>query len=346
MPSSKRRKTSEGSTENEVDKECNDLSAPERKEDERREDVFFPELSYLPEKANSFGITTQNINGESDNLVPIARYFPTLRSFVSVRTPPNPMVRIRLNLPNLVVPPRLLQPEENAMRDLRILLKYLGFDVVDRVTLAFFTIGSELNVDKAARSFVNSHRFLNTAECKSPNREILQNMENCGFIEGFAWHRDGTFGPLIQFEKWDIHIHTATYIAREIYCYVLSMVDLSLLRNCLNVVVNCRNVSWKVFAPFELAKLRKLMSNSSPLKRGGKYLLDSSFYGQLAYKICNPLVVDTWKLTYLLSAEECQLKYPHLILPESITGLSDNKLVMHLSADEQLKIRFFITSSD
>jgi len=342
MPSSKRRKTSEVSTKEVVSKEYDALSEPEIKDDKRREDVFFPELSNAPENVNSFGIATQNINVESDILV--VRYPPTLRTFVSVRTP-NPMVRIKLNLPNLAIPPRLLQPEENALTDLRILLKNIGFDVVDRATLAFFAIGSELDIPKAARRFVNIHRFLITVECKSPSREILESMQNSKLIEGFVRHQDGTFGTDVHVEKWDPHILTAPYIAREMFCYIFSMVDLSLIRNGMKSVINARNVSWRVFQPLEMAKLGKICINL-PLTLRGRYMIDAGVYGRLAHKVCKPLLVVAGKVTVLLSEEEFRVGYPHLVLPESITGLSDNKLIKHLSVEEQFKMKLLLESSN
>ena len=62
----KRRKTSDVSTKGDVYKEYSILSAPERKEDERREDVFFPEFSQVPVQENNSDIVRQNINGDGD----------------------------------------------------------------------------------------------------------------------------------------------------------------------------------------------------------------------------------------------------------------------------------------
>merc|ERR1719233_1635792 len=116
------------------------------------------------------------------------------------------------------------------MIHLRVLLSDMGFEVFDRATLAFFTIGSELDVRKAAWRFFNLYKLTKTAEFKSPNREILKSMEAEGFIEGFAFHKDGMSGPLFNGEKWCKHNDAVRYIAREIMCYISSMMNLELLR--------------------------------------------------------------------------------------------------------------------
>ena len=199
MPNSKRRKTSDTSPQQDVNNKRNDLSVFEEKDDERREDVFFPLFRQVPVEAKHSDIVGQNTNVDSDIVAPLVRYLPTFDSFVSVRTP-SP-VRTRLNLPNLVVPARLLQPEEDSIMNLRVLLKSIGFDVVDRATLAFFAIGLELDFREAAKRFVNLHNLSKTVEFYSPRREVLQSMENDGLVEGFARHRNGTFGPLVHIEK-------------------------------------------------------------------------------------------------------------------------------------------------
>ena len=170
MTNSKRRKirhiASEGYNEGK------DVSDPERKEDLRREDVFFPELSQVAVPASTPDTFLQNSNGNRDIFPPTVSYLHAFRSFVSLRTS-NPTVRIRLNLPNLVIPPRLVEPEESVITELRVLLKDIGFDVVDRATLSFSAIGSELDLQKAAKCFVNFYKLSKTTEFKTPSREIL-----------------------------------------------------------------------------------------------------------------------------------------------------------------------------
>lgn len=331
----KRRKTSHTSSQQDVNNKRNDLSLLEEKDDERREDVFFPVLSQVPVQADG-----QNTNICSDIIAPLARYIPTLDSFVSVRTS-NP-VRTKLNLPNLIIPARLQQREEDSIINLRVLLKNIGFDVVHRATLAFFAIGSQLDIRKAAKHFVNLHNLSKTVEFKCPRREVLQSMENYGLVEGFARHRDGTFGPLVHGAKYNLQSHQAAYIAREALCYILSMVDLSLIRNGLTSVTNARNLSWRVFAPFEVIKYRKIMTSCCPIRFQARFIIDPGMYGMLAHRVSKKLLHrDSAKVTCLLSADEVRLGYPHIVLPESITGLSSNKLIKHLSVDEQLKMSFF-----
>jgi len=237
-------KTSIVTSEEKLCKECSDREVAEKKdEDPRKEEVFLSEFTQAT-MGTSFEIpnriqVTQNSSNHNKNVQPVAEYLPAFRSFVSVISKSG--LRIRLNLLNLVVPQRLLQPTEDAMMHLRVLLSDMGFEVFDRATLAFFTIGSELDVRKAAWRFFNLYKLTKTAEFKSPNREILKSMEAEGFIEGFAFHKDGTYGVLLRAEKFCIHNHAVMYIAREFICYILSFVNLGLLRAGFIEVGNARN---------------------------------------------------------------------------------------------------------
>jgi len=129
------------------------------------------------------------------------------------------------------------------MRNLQALLHYNNFIVLDRATLAFFAIGAECDVRAAAQCFVNFHHTANTVEFKSPNQDQMEAMEADVLIEGFAWHKDGTFGPLINIQKWNVLNHTAAYIVRECVCYIFNMVDLTRLRGGTTAIFNLRNLT-------------------------------------------------------------------------------------------------------
>lgn len=330
------RKTSDAPIGGGVRKESCDQISAESKEDDRREVVFFPEFCEAPVQID----TSEKSFGE--NVAPLAAYFPEFRSFVWANIP-NSCVRVRLNLPKLVIPRRLLKPDEDAMRDLRILLSDMGFEVLDRATLAFFAIGSEHDYQKAALRFLKFHKLANTAEFKSPSREILQLIDNYGLIEGFALHMDGTFGGLIHVQEYKHLVHNAMYIVRELLCYICSMVDLSLLRRGYTSVVNARNFHWKAFAPFENAKTLNLIKGCMPLKAGRKYVIDPGYYARLAHNTCKPIIPEEYlKVTFLLTADKVRLEHPHLVLPKSITGLTGNKFIKHLSVVEQVGFTFFL----
>jgi len=153
----------------------------------------------------------------------------------------NAGLHVRLNLPKLVIPEQLPQTEEIAIRNLHALLRYNNFVVLHWPTLAFFVLGAELNVRAAGQFFVNFHNLSKPEEFKSPNRERMEAIEADGLIEGFSWHKDGTFGPLINLRKWNVRNHTAAYVVREALRYIFNMVDLTHLRGGLTTVCNMRN---------------------------------------------------------------------------------------------------------
>jgi hypothetical protein len=170
----------------------------------------------------------------------VPQIIPVFPPFVTNSLQPTGQ-RIRLNLPKLVIPTVLPWKEEVAMRNLQGLLQYNNFIVVDRATLAFFAIGTGCDIRAAAQCFVNFHNFANTVKYKSPNRSQMEAMEVDGLIEGFARHEDGTFGPLINLQQWNVVNHTAAYIVKEFLCYIYNMVDLPRLRSGIVAVFNARN---------------------------------------------------------------------------------------------------------
>jgi len=182
----------------------------------------------------------QNLNDVAQCEPPIAHVHPSFPSFLKSSLQ-NPGLHVKLNLPKLVIPEQLAQTEEIAIRNLYALLRYNNFIVLHRPTLAFFALGAELDVRAAAQYFVNFDNLRKTEEFKSPNRERMEAIEVDGLIEGFAWHKDGTFGPLINLQKWNVRNHTAAYVVREALCYIFNMVDLAHLRRGLTAVCNVQN---------------------------------------------------------------------------------------------------------
>jgi len=347
MSVSKRRKTGNASLREAKHWESYDRKSAVITEEEKTEKVFFPEFGWASEhvvKSEFLNRTcfTENIKVIGGNVAPTAGYLPAFRSFVCPSIP-NSCVRIRLNLPNLVVPEKLLAPDENAMRNLSILLLDMGFEVVDRATLVFFAIGSEHDFRKAAQRFLKFREVVNRSEFKSPSREVVELMDIDGIIEGFARHRDGTFGVLCHGKKYNPGNHPAIYIFREILCYILSMIDLSLLRKGFISVFNARNMTWKAFAPFEIAKLFHMHNECLPLKMRRRYLIDPGKYYRLARQVCKPLIPREFSNTiFCLTSDEARHNHPHLVLPESITGLTQSKFIKYLSVHEQLDFKFFL----
>jgi len=235
MRSFKKRRTNLASTEKKQNKENLDGALDHKEEVGKKEEVFLPEMSQVTmreggtELVNSINVS-KNINDDSTTKAPAPKYLTAYNSFVSVRRD-IPGIRVRFNLPNLVVPPRLLQTDEDGMRDLHLLLKYIGYEVSDRATLAFFAIGSEFDIKKAAQRFIQFYNMADTEVFKHPERKILESLETDNFFEGFVLHKDGTFGPLSQAGNFGISNHPTPYHVREVLCYICSMVDLGLVRS-------------------------------------------------------------------------------------------------------------------
>jgi len=257
---------------------------------------------------------------------------------------PSPVRKIRLNLPNLLIPQRLSDSEEITIRDLRIFLWNNGFDVSDRPTLVFFAIGKQLDVQKAGKCFIDIYNlFLNTGELTSPDRLRLEHMEVDGFIEGFARHYDGSFGWLLNARKWNFGHHDANYVFRALLCYIFKMVDLRVLKRGITIVVNCRNLTWKSFAPFEVAKCIVNVDVCLPLKLQNRFLIDLGRYGRVAHRVLSPLLpANVRKSTVILPKDLVRERYPGVVLPPSLTGLKCGNRVKQLSVRQQLDFNFFL----
>jgi len=295
-----------------------------------KQDILLTQVGYLPRPE-----TEERSRWVNQQLPPkcAPQYYPK-----------EDMKSVRLNLPSLVVPARLMQPEEDAMGNLRILLRHHGFDVRDRATLAFFSIGKQYDVQSAAKCLQNFYKLVNTAAFISPNRNKLEQMEVDGLCEGFARHHDRTMGSLINLQKFNFSHHSAPYITREVLCYILNMADLELLRAGLTNVTNARNFTWRQFVPFEKAKTAFLLRSCMPLHTRRRIVIDIGIYGRLARCALDPLLPDIRirDKTFLISLEEARLLFPEIILPESLTGLKGNLLIKKLSANEQMKFKFLL----
>jgi len=280
-----------------------------------------------------------NLDGIAQLVPPMVAPIP---SFLT-NSHPTSGIRVRLNLPKLVIPNILPGIEEVAVTNLQAVLLYNNFVVIDRATLAFFAIAMELDVRAAAQCFVNFYNLANCAEFKSPNRIRMQAMAEDGLIEGFAWHKDGTFGPLFNIQKWNVLNHTAAYIVRESLCYTFSMVDLSRLRMGITEVFNVRNLTWRTFAPFEKAKVTAMLKSVLPIQFRKRIYIDPGWYFLVADSVLRPLLPDSVnKSTVVLAVNDVRLAYPLVVLPTSLTGMTDNTQIMHLSTDKQLDFRFFL----
>jgi len=324
-------------SEKKVQEECHACrTTTETVQDERKED-----------KIRTVGVLNQsnqqqNFSGIDQCEPPIAHVHPSFPSFLksSLR---NPGIHVKLNLPKLVIPEQLPQIEEIAIRNLHALLRYNNFVVLHRPTLAFFVLGAELDVRAAAQCFVNFHNLSKTEEFKSPNRERMEAIEADGLIEGFVWHKDGTFGPLINLQKWNVQNHTAAYVLREALCYIFNMADLAHVRRGLTAVCDARNFTWRAFAPFEQANFITTLRSVMPIQNRRKLYLDPGWYFMVADSVLRPLLPDSVnKKSVVLSRYEAAHTHPLLVLPRSKTGMVSNKDILHLSTDIQVNFRFFL----
>jgi len=340
MPNSKRKRKDliNPPSDEKVNKENNDQMTRVKRKAGKKEEPLFVEPGKAAVKTNS----TQNIENDAVNIsaAPAAQYHPEMDSFVSVRHQ-NEGIKVRLNLPKLVVPDTMLQIEERAIGDLRDLLQYIGFEVSDRSTLAFFVIGLKLNINSAARCFLNLYKLLNTDEFICPSRARMEQMEVDGLVEGFAYHGDGTFGPLINIKNYNVLNHNAAYTCREAMCYIFTMIDLSVLRRGLTMVASARDLTWRVFAPFEMAKTENTMAGCVPLPAKTIILIDPNHYAKLAYRVIKPIVKPPGS-TDLLALDEFLEKYPLHVLPQSVSRTTSSNLIKHLSVEEQLEFNFFL----
>jgi len=258
---------------------------------------------------------------------------------VGVHRPPHSVKSVRMNFPNLVIPDEMIFPYEKALKDLQILLRDKGFEVIDRTTLSFFALGKELDVWAAAQCFIYIYQLLITAEFNRPNRALMEQMAEDDFVEGFARHHDGTFGALFKLRNWNIAKHFTAYLFREVLCYIFNMVDYTLLRGGLTHIINARDFTWRSFAPFEQARAIMLWRKCCPMALRRNFLVDLGTYGSIAHSVLNPLA--SMSKFIVLSTDDVRDIYPDVVLSKSLTGM-DSERIKYLTCDEQIAFRFFL----
>jgi len=256
----------------------------------------------------------------------------------SLWRPPSGQI-VRMNFPNLTVPDQMFFPYEKALYDLHLSLRDEGFNVTDRTTLAFFALGKELNIPAAAQCFLHIYQLLNSAEFQFPNRSLMEQTMKDTFVEGFARHHDGTFGALLNLKNWNVAEHVIPYLFREVLCYIFNMVDYTLLRGGLTNVMNGRNITWRSFAPFEQAKAMKLWRKCCPMTVRRNFLVDLGTYGKIAHSVLSSLA--SINNLSVLSIDDARCKYPDVVLPKSLTGLTSEH-IENLTCDEQMSFHFFL----
>jgi len=121
------------------------------------------------------------------------------------------------------------------------------------------------------------------------------------------------------------------------------MVDLARLRSGATAVFNARDLTWREFAPFEKAKTVVLLKSVLPIQMRKILHIDANWYFLVADGVLRPLLPDSInEATVMLSLNQVRHAMPQLLLPKSLTGLMNNKHIIHLSIDEQFNFPFFL----
>jgi len=250
---------------------------------------------------------------------------------------------VRLNLPRLTVPKLLPKKDEQAMYDLHMLLKEYGFDVRDRPTLAFFTIGASRDVLEASHYFLEFYKFARTWEIRFPERICIDQLVNDGWVEGFALQYDGTCGALVNFGNWNADKNRASYVVRELLCYYLKFIDFSIVKKGITVVGNMRNLGWRSFAPFEMVKVNYHLSRCLPLKKKVIFV-EPNWYASIALKNLSIVVKSlTENELHILTLDKAREFYPDLLLPPSLAPFeAGDERYKKLSVDEQINFQILI----
>lgn len=251
-----------------------------------------------------------------------------------------PGKRIRVNLPNLNVPPILPIQDEKCMNDLHLLLRAYGFQVLDRKTLAYFALGNKNNVPAAAIYFCEFYKFASTAEMRFPNRAKMVD----GVTEGAARHGDGTLGLYFTARNWNSDNTLASYVAREALCYFLKLVDFPILCAGFTYAVNMSSVTWRAFVPFEMAKAANYSATCIPLEPKRILFIQPTFYASVALSLFFTMIsVRISKVAYVVTLDEVRSKFPYLRLPPSlVSSTRECRSLTRLSIDEQINFQFLI----
>jgi len=252
----------------------------------------------------------------------------------------SPGKRIKVNLPNLNVPPILPEQDEKCMKDLHLLLKEYGFEVYDRKTLAYFALGNKNNVSGAATYFCEFYKFVSTAEMMFPDRAKMVK----DVTEGAARHRDGTLGLYFTARNWNSDKTLAAYLAREALCYFLKLVDYPILAAGFTYIVNMSSVTWRAFVPFEMAKAANYSATCIPLQPKNILFVQPTFYASVALSLFFTMISRRIsRVANVVSLDEVRDKFPYLLLPPSVaTSTRECCSLTRLSIDEQIHFKFLI----
>jgi len=88
-----------------------------------------------------------------------------------------------------------------------------------------------------------------------------------------------------------------------------------------------------------MAMLRSVM----PIQIRKRLFIDAGWYYFLTDSVLRACLPDRiFKKTVTLLVSDVLRIYPLVVLSRSLTGVTNNKDIMHLSADRQMAFRFFI----
>merc|ERR1719204_1166238 len=251
-----------------------------------------------------------------------------------------PGKKIKVNLPTLELPSILSKQDEESMLELHLLLQFYGFEVRDRKTLACFALGNINNTPAAPAYFYEFYKLASRLEWRFPDRAKMGN----DMIEGAARQRDGTLGLYFLARKWNTENTLGIYVARENLCYFLNMVDLSVLRAGLTYVANMSALTWRMWAPFEVAKAANFSAMCIPLKAKRLLFIQPNIYARVALNMSFSMIsIRLSKVACVLQLDEVHSKFPNIIIPPSLApSTTESSMLARLSIDEQINFQILI----
>jgi len=244
--------------------------------------------------------------------------------------------RVTVNLRNLRIKPQLSPQKEKLMNDLRILLWHNGFEVHDRATLAYFALGNQNDTMAALSYFLEFYKFACLLEVKHPNRAEM----GYGMIEGVACQPDGTLGVYYNAANSVPGITRSVYIVREILCYFLNYVNMSVLESGFTIIGNLRGLTWRKFMPFESATASNYLVRCIPLEPRKVIFLEPNFYAGVAINLLLTMIPNRLtKVASSTSLEKCDLD----IIPPSLSAETIvNPKFTRFSIDQQLDFELLL----
>jgi len=230
------------------------------------------------------------------------------------------------------------------MLDLQRLLRGHGFEITDGPTLALFAIGKQHNVQAAVQCFLEFYKFASSVECRFPDLRRVEQLCEDGYVEGFACHSDGTAGITINVGNWNVHSDPVMYIVREMLCHLFHMANFSHLKNGLTEIANMRDLGWRSFAPFEIAKLGSYVTKCTPIFWKRLLIIDANYYASIAFSVVFKMLPNPMRdVFYVSSSIEIAEKFPNLLLPPSLTPSTKEKAgFCRLSVEEQMSIQLMV----